>query len=107
MKKITGDFATREVRIGGAILDPARSQKLWNHSPDGFNWGYAGSGPAQLALAILLRAGLSNAAAVALHQQFKFDVIARLPQADFTMETGVVIEWISKHEHLIREAEER
>src|SRR5215813_14027095 len=26
---------------------------LYNHSPDGFEWGYAGSGPAQLALAIL------------------------------------------------------
>lgn len=25
---------------------------IWNHSPDGFNWGYAGSGPAQLALAL-------------------------------------------------------
>ena len=24
-----------------------------NHSPSGFNWGYGGSGPAQLALAIL------------------------------------------------------
>lgn len=28
-------------------------QEIRNHSPDGFNWGYAGSGPAQLALAIL------------------------------------------------------
>jgi hypothetical protein len=27
-----------------------------NHSPDGFEWGYHGSGPAQLALAILLHA---------------------------------------------------
>jgi hypothetical protein len=26
---------------------------LVNHSPTGFSWGYAGSGPAQLALAIL------------------------------------------------------
>ncbi|GAI61912.1 unnamed protein product [marine sediment metagenome] len=25
------------------ILDPAPSQKLYNHSPDGFNWGYSGS----------------------------------------------------------------
>ena len=24
-----------------------------NHSPDGFNWGYGGSGPAQLAYALL------------------------------------------------------
>lgn len=25
---------------------------LRNHSPDGFEWGYSGSGPAQLALAL-------------------------------------------------------
>ncbi len=35
-------------------LDPAASLKIRNHSPDGFQWGYGGSGPAQLALAILL-----------------------------------------------------
>jgi Family of unknown function (DUF6166) len=27
--------------------------EIANHSPDGFEWGYGGSGPAQLALAIL------------------------------------------------------
>ncbi len=35
-------------------LDPEPSRKIRNHSPDGFEWGYGGSGPAQLALAILL-----------------------------------------------------
>lgn len=38
----------------GQTLSPDKSQKVWNHSPDGFNWGYGGSGPAQLALALLL-----------------------------------------------------
>jgi len=31
---------------------PFRTE-IRNHSPTGFNWGYSGSGPAQLALAIL------------------------------------------------------
>ena len=31
------------------LLKPERSQRVKNHSPDGFNWGYAASGPAQLA----------------------------------------------------------
>ena len=35
-------------------LHPERSQAVKNHSPDGFNWGYGGSGPGQLTLAILL-----------------------------------------------------
>lgn len=58
-------------------LDPKRSQKVWNHSPDGFAWGYGGSGPAQLALALLLEAGLDDETAVRLHQQFKSEVVAR------------------------------
>ena len=47
---------------GGAFVDvefadlrralPLRLD-LQNHSPDGFEWGYGGSGPSQLALAIL------------------------------------------------------
>jgi len=39
------------VTVDGRPLDPRN--KVRNHSPDGFEWGYAGSGPAQLALAIL------------------------------------------------------
>jgi len=35
-------------------LRPDWSQKILNHSPDGFEWGYHGSGPAQLSLAIML-----------------------------------------------------
>jgi hypothetical protein len=37
-------------------LTPDYSLTLRNHSPTGFEWGYAGSGPAQLALALLLDA---------------------------------------------------
>ena len=35
-------------------LSPLPSQAVVNHSPDGFEWGYDGSGPAQLALGILM-----------------------------------------------------
>jgi hypothetical protein len=55
---------------------------LDNHSPDGFEWGYAGSGPAQLALAILADALGSDEWAVRLHQHFKRDFIQNLPQDD-------------------------
>lgn len=37
----------------GVELSPQASQAIYNHSPDGFNWAYWGSGPAQLALALL------------------------------------------------------
>jgi hypothetical protein len=53
---------------------------LVNHSPDGFNWGYGGSGPAQLSLALLADAYGDKDVALRLYQQFKWVVVARLPQ---------------------------
>jgi hypothetical protein len=52
---------------------------LWNHSPTGFEYGYGGSGPAQLSLALLADALGDDAKAVQLHQAFKWEVTARLP----------------------------
>ena len=63
-------------RIGQVQLDPGPSQELWNHSPDGFQWGYGGSGPAQLALALLLDATGASAPAVHWHQSFKSQYVA-------------------------------
>ena len=58
------------------ILSPAPSQRLWNHSPSGFQWGYGGSGPAQLALALLLDATGDPELSVRLHQAFKWGFVA-------------------------------
>jgi hypothetical protein len=60
-----------QILVDGVPLRPQRSQRVWNHSPDGFECGYAGSGPAQLALALLLQAGADDATAISLHQRFK------------------------------------
>lgn len=62
----------------GVHLSPTLSQKLWNHSPSGFCWGYEGSGPAQLSLALLLDVLGDKERAVRLHQRFKRRVVARL-----------------------------
>lgn len=51
---------------------------LRRHSPDGFEWGYAGSGPAQLALAILAHHLGDDAEALRLYQDFKTLAIAHL-----------------------------
>jgi len=40
-----------DVSVNDRPLNPRLD--LWNHSPTGFEWGYGGSGPAQLALALL------------------------------------------------------
>lgn len=59
-----------------------KSLKHRNHSPDGFNHGYGGSGPAQLALAIMLELfGKENN-----YQDFKWEVIAKIPEGPFEIE---------------------
>jgi Family of unknown function (DUF6166) len=58
---------------------------LWNHSPTGFEWGYGGSGPAQLALALLADHLADDEQAVRLHQDFKFAVVARLPYCGWSL----------------------
>lgn len=51
---------------------------LRNHSPTGFSWGYSGSGPAQLALALCAHALGDDEGAVDVYQDFKFAAIAGL-----------------------------
>ena len=77
-------------------LHPDRSQAVKNHSPDGFNWGYAGSGPAQLALAILLEITNDEETALAHYQDFKFEVIAAIPsqESDWEIEENKIIAWL-------------
>jgi hypothetical protein len=70
----------RIVTRDGIKIDPAVSLKVVNHSPDGFSWGYPGSGPAQLALGILLvHLNGDKERALSLYHDFKFKVIAKLP----------------------------
>lgn len=62
-------------------LTPDRSWKVYDHSPDGFMWGYGGSGPAQLALAILLEITTEELARMHYHG-FKRAWVAQLPQGE-------------------------
>jgi hypothetical protein len=78
------------------VLDPGPSQKLFNHSPDGFQWGYGGSGPAQLALAILLDVTGDPDLSVRLHQNFKRDKIASLGDR-FILTESEIQEWLKPH----------
>lgn len=70
-----GCFLADIGKVRDEILDPAPSRALWNHSSE-FNWGYGGSGPAQLALALILDATGSPGLAIKHHQDFKFRFVA-------------------------------
>lgn len=59
-------------------LSPDRSLEVRNHSPTGFEWGYGGSGPAQLAPAILLDYTGDENIALEHYMRFKDEVVSRL-----------------------------
>lgn len=69
---------------------------LWNHSPTGFEWGYGGSGPAQLALAILADC-CGDDLALRLHKRFKRDVIAGLPSMEWRLTQDQVLSWVGEN----------
>ena len=86
---IAGNRSTGEITVDGKRLDPQISQKVWNHSPTGFAWGY-GSDSAQLALALLLHAGVPEDVALKKHQELKQSFVARLsPKYSFVAELHI------------------
>lgn len=72
---------------GTRVLPRARNVR--NHSQE-FEWGYGGSGPAQLALAILVDCLGDVERAQALYHKFKFKVIAGLPKQGWELSESTV-----------------
>lgn len=66
-----------------------------NHSPTGPEWGFEGSGPAQLALAILMDhfGDEKRAFVTEVYQQFKRDVIAKLGKDEWTLTAHDIEAW--------------
>ena len=81
------------VSMNGQPFTAARSLLLRKHSPTGFEWGFAGSGPAQLALALLLEV-TSEEAALMLYQSFKFDVVVKLNESWILADTDILA-WLN------------
>jgi len=73
------------VTVDGKPLKPRLD--LHSHSPTGFEWGYGGSGPAQLALAILADHCERSEDALNLHQRFKWNVVAELPDSGWRLDS--------------------
>ena len=64
------------------------------HSPSGIEWGYAGSGPADLARSVLL-ALAGEQTAGQLYQAFKAEVVASVPYAGGVIRAADVRTWIA------------
>jgi hypothetical protein len=70
------------VFVDTSPLDPRYDLRI--HSPTGFDWGYAGSGPSQLALAILADC-TDPETALKHYQEFKSSVVASFPDERWTL----------------------
>lgn len=85
------------------------NQLVVHHSPDGFEWGYGGSGPADFALNVLhlfvppgsdgqpvqkLYRGECSRTAYTLHQDFKREFIAALQEEGGTIHGREIRDWI-------------
>jgi hypothetical protein len=81
------------VMVASAVVGRTLSLRLdlANKSPSGFEWGYGGSGPAQLALALCADALGDDEAAVSAFQRFKWAFVAKLDRAaPWTITAGEV-----------------
>lgn len=67
-----------------------------HHSPGGFEWGYGGSGPSDLARSLLWDV-LDREPDRALYHKFKFDFIANFTQgAPFSLDESYVWDWLQE-----------
>ena len=85
---LKANIDTHDVWFNGKKLNPTKSFKLRNHSPDGFNWGDGGSGSSQLALAILLEI-VPEDVALKNYINFKFKYITQLPFKSFEKDIDI------------------
>lgn len=89
------DIVCRRTPTGEVSTNVPR--RIVHHSPDGYEWGYGGSEPADLALNILsLFVGADRA--WPLHQDFKWDFIANMPHEGGTISKDAIVNWIEAHE---------
>jgi hypothetical protein len=79
---------------------------LVNHSPNGFEWGYLGSGPAQLALAILADVLGDDTRADRLHQWVKERLIAPIDADHWKIIEQQVRDAVTDIEHELAHADD-
>lgn len=78
-------------------LEP--SLKVANHSPTGFSWGYGGSGPAQLSIALLLDATGSPDDAQLYAYDFKVEFVSSWKVGSrWSITRSQILDWLKRTE---------
>lgn len=98
MRQYVGTIAEngdRIVTVDGQPLPPRHD--VANHSPTGFAWGYPGSGPSQLALALCMNALDGDIdRAHGIYQWFKWRIIAHLnEERGWELTQGFILDTIA------------
>ena len=87
---------------GRAPLDPRLDVR--NHSPTGLEWGYGGSGPAQLALALCIDALAGDVArAGRIYQHFKWMIVGHFDEREWTITADAILATIERIEADLRD----
>lgn len=89
-RRIGGRCIVQVLQNGTSIgrLDPRLD--LRNHSPTGFEWGYSGSGPAQLALALCVAVTGKEWLSLRYYQAFKRRIVAGLPRDGWELPSNTI-----------------
>jgi len=93
--------ATAMVTVNGVEIDLQKSLDVHRHSPDGFGWGYLGSGAAQTALGVCIHL-YGEEIAKEIYQDFKERFIAPLNgDADFEVRINFPEFWLTKIQKML------
>jgi len=82
-------------------IDTNVPRRIIYHSPDGFEWGYGGSGPADLAWNIL-SLFVGQREAQIYYQKFKFEFIATMPREGGVIKREVILKWIEEQKRCLQ-----
>jgi hypothetical protein len=82
-RSVSGTVVMVQTERGRELLRPRFD--LIRHHPVGFDWAHSGSGPGQLALALLAHASGDDEFALEHYQIFQHEIIARLPKAGWEL----------------------
>ena len=95
-KRDRGEAFVVVSHLDDSAVHSRKLRHMVRHSPCGIEWGYAGSGPADLAFSMLIDhfggGDIGLIRAEPLYQAFKEFVIAPLPRVGWTMDTTYIDE---------------